>query len=882
MSGLPLGLTNENSICYANSFLQVVFHNKYFRNALYYTAPSPEEGSLKSELIKLFLQLQHSNGRSTSAHNLLNKADELDDSERFSPNHSQQQDVHEFATFLLSSIATQFEEEQRPRLFSDQQLNRLFQILSHEVSKCGGFCEEELKQPTLWSHFLQLTIGSGDAEKSIIDLITSYYTPTQVEYSCWCGGGLSTNTISTELPFVLNLLLQRYATEGKKINTKIEIPVDLDLSQFNSPSSKTSSSSTNDNIYNLAAVIVHEGTSLEKGHYKAYIRRNMSEKEWYECNDKTVKRVKDMDSVLKRIQDQVIIATYVRESNDMLQNLDEFIKDQVPKGEEWAKYIATIKKQSQPKKNTASRDSTTVDRPLRCSTNNNNNNNMGGVQKTVHSNPLPILPVNTHLSFGDFIPHTRLINVWGAPKQHLQHLDAEQQQSTEQPLEHELSEHELSEHKQSTQEQSEHHQCQYHQDGSISSDAKTDTVSDLTNTSSGQTESIVTNEVSNEEKPRNIALRVSKAKPAGNKPLTFEERKPPLEPKRVQAFEANAANLKPGKIRQLYEFQLIELDREQRSGDVVVYDLEDPSDYDHVYTLMRRDMILSSLFPNLEGSDWEYLTHRYFTDENNLTMIWLRPPNKEYPDGKYEGHFYSLGDKEPFTDLVIRQLSNCPRLLTQLYCLLLLHTVVMPHISFPFSHFNYVYTTVVFDNSRALGKRNQAQKEKQEMHTEQSDTLMQFYLQNSCIDFPLQLVKCISKAQTENQTEKQTQTQKQTQAKTVPQTVESVAQAVRTSFESIFDLTNDKNGGHLAAFYQNREVRYMILDFLGSLHPPSIIKKFNLNQSVAQEIENTIKEISTVYQYCFQKLYLRYQTQVSISTCTQNNKGNENRKRKRK
>jgi hypothetical protein len=872
MSGLPLGLENPKVYCYANSYLQVLFHNKYFRNALYHTAPSPAtEGSLKSELTKLFLQLQHSNDRLTSARNLLQTVHNLDKLKRFSPDHNQQQDVHEFATFLLSSLATQFENEARPRLFNNQQLNRLFQILSHDVYTCCQ-CEIESTTPKLWSHFLQLTFNSNDAGRSISELITSYHEPSQLSRRCdKCEFDTSMKQTITELPFMLNLLLQRYASEGVKIVTKIVIPVVLNLSQYNSPSSEPSSSSTNDNIYTLAAVIVHEGRKLSSGHYKAYIRKNMSaDEEWYECNDGTVTRVKDINYVLKKIQHEVFIATYVRQSDDMLQNLDEFIKDQAPTGEEWATYIATINTESQPKN--------TVDRiQLRSFFQEEINKNNMDVKKTVQSNPLPNLPVNTHFSSGDFIPHTRLINVWGAPEQYLQYLDAEQQQSTQQPQEHELSEQQ-----QSTQEQSEHHQCQYHQDDSKSSDATTDTVSDLTNTSSGQTESIVTNQVSKEKKLTKIALRVSKAKPAGKKPLTCEERKPPLETSRLQTFEANAAKLKPGKIRQLYEFQLIELDREQPSSDVVVYNLEDPSHYDHIYTLMRRDMVLSSLFPVPEGSDWEYLIHRYFTDENNLTKIWLRPPDKEYPDGKYEGHFYSLGDKEPFTDLVIRQLSNCPRLLVQLYCLLLLHTVVMPHISFPFSHFNYVYTTVVFDNSRKLSKTDKAQKEKQETHTEQSDTLMQFYLEDTLIAFPLQLVKCISKAQTENQTEKQTQTQKQTQAKTVSQAETSVAQAVRMSFESIFDLTNDQNRDHLAAFYRNPEVRSLILDFLGSLHPPSIIKKFNLNERVAQEIKNTIKDITTVYQDCFQEQYLRHQTNTNAKPQTQVSTSKATNKRKRK
>ena len=60
-------------------------------------------------------------------------------------------------------------------------------------------------------------------------------------------------------------------------------------------------------VYNLYAVIVHEGYSTQRGHYYSYIK-NTGTNMWFEYNDDVVKPVgKDLSSVRKFVKNAYIL-----------------------------------------------------------------------------------------------------------------------------------------------------------------------------------------------------------------------------------------------------------------------------------------------------------------------------------------------------------------------------------------------------------------------------------------------------------------------------------------------------------------------------------------------------------------------------------------------
>lgn len=48
--------------------------------------------------------------------------------------------------------------------------------------------------------------------------------------------------------------------------------------------------------YKLFAFSVHEGKTLQRGHYYAFVQRG---KEWFECNDESVEKNEEKDIPLK-------------------------------------------------------------------------------------------------------------------------------------------------------------------------------------------------------------------------------------------------------------------------------------------------------------------------------------------------------------------------------------------------------------------------------------------------------------------------------------------------------------------------------------------------------------------------------------------------------
>lgn len=88
----------------------------------------------------------------------------------------------------------------------------------------------------------------------------------------------------------LNLIvnLKKFDINGAKIKAKIEYPYSFNLGDYIKSTGKGSRSKTG-NIYELYAVINHEGYYSHWGHYNWYVRG--FDQVWYRCDDSKIKKI---------------------------------------------------------------------------------------------------------------------------------------------------------------------------------------------------------------------------------------------------------------------------------------------------------------------------------------------------------------------------------------------------------------------------------------------------------------------------------------------------------------------------------------------------------------------------------------------------------------
>lgn len=111
------------------------------------------------------------------------------------------------------------------------------------------------------------------------------------KYDCPVCGSLQVAIRYSELrilPPVLNLQLLRFESSNghsRKLSSVLKFPNKLDMNQF----VKTSVGS---NIYNLFAVLIHEGQTSHSGHYISFIKKGPT---WFKFNDEVVGELKDFN-----------------------------------------------------------------------------------------------------------------------------------------------------------------------------------------------------------------------------------------------------------------------------------------------------------------------------------------------------------------------------------------------------------------------------------------------------------------------------------------------------------------------------------------------------------------------------------------------------------
>lgn len=112
------------------------------------------------------------------------------------------------------------------------------------------------------------------------------------KYECSRCKTYTNATKSTKLqeePLNLIINLKKFDKFGAKIKSGLDYPDQFTLNDY-IPSSSSRKGKTKKNlVYELYAVINHEGSYSHKGHYTCYVKGY--EGKWYVCDDSTVKRI---------------------------------------------------------------------------------------------------------------------------------------------------------------------------------------------------------------------------------------------------------------------------------------------------------------------------------------------------------------------------------------------------------------------------------------------------------------------------------------------------------------------------------------------------------------------------------------------------------------
>ncbi|KAF9113644.1 hypothetical protein BGX27_001119 [Mortierella sp. AM989] len=277
-TGIPAGMKNLGATCYANSLLQVWFHDLAFRDAIYrcrFKEDSENSMNALYQLQLLFVHLDHGLKCSYNPLSLITSL-KLDT--------AMQQDAQEFCNLFMAMIDNQLQIQQDSWL--REFIRNQFQGHYSYNTTCKNCQRTSIKECT----FYELMLNIKD-NCTLLDCLEEFVEPEELvgadRYSCYTCGSLqdaSREIKIDKLPNALNIQLMRFVYDNttwtkKKSKDTIRFPQSIDFS--------TLLRSAENVVYDLSAVLVHSGPSAHSGHFMAHVLNRESNK-WFVLNDEEV------------------------------------------------------------------------------------------------------------------------------------------------------------------------------------------------------------------------------------------------------------------------------------------------------------------------------------------------------------------------------------------------------------------------------------------------------------------------------------------------------------------------------------------------------------------------------------------------------------------
>ncbi|XP_073011586.1 ubiquitin carboxyl-terminal hydrolase 26 [Typha latifolia] len=281
---MPAGLTNLGATCYANSILQCLYMNTSFRSGIFsLEVDLLKQHAVLDQLSRLFAQLHSSKMAFIDSAPFI-KTLELDN--------GVQQDSHEFLTLFLSLLERSLSHSKVS--IAKSVVQDLFRGSVLHVTRCS-VCGKDSEASSQVEDFYELELnikGLNNLDESLDDYLSVEELHGENQYFCesCCTRVDATRCIKLcSLPAVLNFQLKRYiflpkTTTKKKITSAFNFPKRLNMGK------RLGNPAECGFIYDLSAILIHKGTSVNSGHYVAHIKDENSGL-WWEFDDEHVSKL---------------------------------------------------------------------------------------------------------------------------------------------------------------------------------------------------------------------------------------------------------------------------------------------------------------------------------------------------------------------------------------------------------------------------------------------------------------------------------------------------------------------------------------------------------------------------------------------------------------
>ncbi|CAD6184305.1 unnamed protein product [Caenorhabditis auriculariae] len=280
----PAGLINSGNFCYVNSFLQVWFNVPEFRQIVYDFRPShnylsPEYPKMDVQKVMLALQdlfytLETTPFEDTDKNKFLISALRLN---------QEQQDAQEFTLMLFDALDRNLQSHPNG---ADIRF-RITNLYTGSI-RYNTFCNcgmNSAREDLITS--VQLNIAG---HSTLFDALRANFAAEELDDyrcpSCNETGNVSRSCEYSHLPQVIIVQLNRYTYDMKgrrKLKTPVVYPRELPSSVFQ----KANDEQENAEMYDLFAVMIHEGDNTDYGHYYDLVKTPWSSK-WFKYNDEKV------------------------------------------------------------------------------------------------------------------------------------------------------------------------------------------------------------------------------------------------------------------------------------------------------------------------------------------------------------------------------------------------------------------------------------------------------------------------------------------------------------------------------------------------------------------------------------------------------------------